>query len=311
MRAGVVIGRPSRVVISSGVERRGGGRGSRGAAPRPPALTCIAANVVASIRHAAPALQWLSAAPTPHARTAAHCRPSSPITRWPTAYTPAVHGMQPPAPDPPVDRRGAQPERQQLRSRDHAALAPGDGGDLRCPGPISRRIPRISGPHRDSRPLPAGFRQRLDRREALVPRLARSPRGRRRPRRGAPGGPCSGPRGRAARVTSPARSSTARCLITATRLTGSSPASVVAVPSPRSARRERTCQRVGSASAARTSGAGRAVRRPPSPRTDELAELVLPAARCCPRSRPACSSLARAPRSRSPRRAAASPRPRA
>ena len=40
--------------------------------------------------------------------------------------------------------------------------------------------------------------------------------------------------------------------MTATRLTGSAPASVVAVPSPRSAISVRTRQRVGSASAAKT-----------------------------------------------------------
>src|SRR4051812_30173179 len=56
-------------------------------------------------------------------------------------------------------------------------------------------------------------------------------------------------------ATRPARSRTARCLTTATRLTGSSPASVVAVPSPRSARRVSTRQRVGAASAALTSSA--------------------------------------------------------
>ena len=50
-------------------------------------------------------------------------------------------------------------------------------------------------------------------------------------------------------------------MTTATRLTGNSPASDVAVPSPRSASRLSTRQRVGSASAANTPSAGALIRR--------------------------------------------------
>ena len=55
------------------------------------------------------------------------------------------------------------------------------------------------------------------------------------------------------RSTSPARPSTARCLITAGRETGMSVASVVAVPRPRPASASSRRQRVGSASAVKTS----------------------------------------------------------
>ena len=58
-------------------------------------------------------------------------------------------------------------------------------------------------------------------------------------------------------ATRPARSRTARCLITAGRLTGSSAARVVAVPWPWVARRSRMVRRVGSASAVKTSSVTR------------------------------------------------------
>ena len=87
MRAGVVIGSPSRSVTSrAGIARVRCKRTPAGARRPPvPIVTWIALPDACIRSQTFAALQWLSSAPAPQANSAAHRLPVSPMSGCPTA----------------------------------------------------------------------------------------------------------------------------------------------------------------------------------------------------------------------------------